>query len=363
MKFVDEYRDEKVIKTLTKKLSDIATSNVSIMEICGGQTHTILKYNLEELLPQKINLIHGPGCPVCVTPIKLIDKAIQLALKPNVILASFGDMLRVPGSNGNLLAAKANGGNVHIVYSPIEAVDLAKNFPEKKVVFFSIGFETTVPAIARSILLAKKQKIKNYFLLCANMLVPPAIEALLSNKSIRINGILAAGHVCTVMGLDEYEVISEKYKTPIVATGFEPMDIMAGILMLTEMIENKVYSVKNEYSRAIRPHGNLNAKKFIFEVFSPVDREWRGIGIIPNSGLHLKEEFVDFDAENVFDFDNNMENALINTKVCIAGDILCGIKKPSNCPSFGKECTPEHPLGAPMVSSEGVCAAYYKYKK
>ncbi|MCX7880005.1 MAG: hydrogenase formation protein HypD [Ignavibacteria bacterium] len=360
MKFLDEYRNYKYIFALTKKIDQMVTSPLSIMEICGGQTHTILKYDLESLLPDKVSLIHGPGCPVCVTPVELIDKAIELALNPEVILTSFGDMLRVPGSEGDLLLAKANGGNVKIVYSPLEAVNLAKENPEKKIVFFAIGFETTVPAIARSVILAKNNGIKNYYLLCANMLVPPAIEALLANNQSKIRGILAAGHVCTVMGLEEYEQIAEKYQVPIVATGFEPLDIITGISMVVEMISKNINTVQNEYSRAIRKEGNQNAKKLIFEVFQRVDREWRGIGTIPKSGLHLNDKYSDYDAEKIFEFRSLPKGK--KEGLCIAGEILQGFRKPNECVAFGNECKPEHPLGAPMVSSEGACAAYFRYK-
>jgi hydrogenase expression/formation protein HypD len=360
MKYIDEYRNFDAVKALSKKIHDISKKDISIMEICGGQTHTILKYNIEQFLPENITLIHGPGCPVCVTSVSLIDKAISLASRDGVILVSFGDMLRVPGSEQDLLSVKANGGDVRMVYSPLDAVKIAKDNPDKKVVFFAVGFETTAPSNARSVLEAKKLNLKNYFLLCANMLVPPAIEALMNNKNVKIQGLLAAGHVCTVMGLKEYEIIAEKYHIPIVATGFEPLDIITGIYEAVRQIEEEQHEVVNRYSRAVTREGNIHAQKLIEQVFDTVDKEWRGIGTIPQSGLSLKDEFSEFDADKNFKF--NCIKLKENTN-CIAGEILQGIRKPVDCISFGKECNPEHPLGAPMVSSEGACAAYFRYRK
>ena len=360
MKYIDEYRNKDLALAISKKIHKSSNKPISIMEICGGQTHTILKYNLEEFLPEEITMIHGPGCPVCVSPVDMIDKAISLASREKVILASYGDMLRVPGSERDLLAVKADGGDVSMVYSPLDAVKIAIRNPDKKVVFFAIGFETTAPANAKSVLEARRIGLKNYYLLCSQMLVPPAIEALLTNNYVKIQGILAAGHVCTIMGLDEYELIANKYSMPIVATGFEPLDILGGIYMLVKQFEEHKFNVENQYSRAVSKSGNIPAKEIINKVFEIEDREWRGIGIIPKSGLCLKDEYSDFDALKNFDFEESKIKEPIN---CIAGDILQGIKKPGQCPSFGTNCVPEHPLGAPMVSSEGACSAYYRYRK
>ena len=360
MKFIDEYRNKDLIKAVSDKIHDITARQISIMEICGGQTHTILKYNLEEFLPAQINLIHGPGCPVCVTPVSFIDKAIELSMREDVILTSYGDMLRVPGSKNDLLFAKANGADIRMVYSPLDSVKIAKDNPERKVIFFAVGFETTAPANARAVLEAVQLNLNNYFMICSHMLVPPAIETLLSNTQIKLDGILAAGHVCTVMGLSEYEILSEKYHIPIVATGFEPLDIMNGIYLTVKQIEEKRCEVENQYSRTVTREGNTKAKEIINKVFIIDDREWRGIGTIKNSGLRLRDEYKKYDALLNFDFD---KAEVIEKGICIAGEILQGLKKPDMCTSFGKDCKPEHPLGAPMVSSEGACAAYYRYRR
>lgn len=330
------------------------------MEVCGGQTHTILKYSIDELLPKEINLIHGPGCPVCVTPLEMIDKAIAIASTKGVIFTSFGDMLRVPGSQLDLLTVKANGGNVRMVYSPMDAVKIAEQNPTKNIVFFSVGFETTAPANAMSVLEAHRRGLKNYSILCSHVLVPPAINVLLSSSNSSIQGFLAAGHVCTVMGYEEYIPLAEKYKVPIVVTGFEPIDIFQGVLNCVEQLENGKFEVSNQYNRVVKREGNPEAKKVIFEVFETTDRKWRGIGNIPKSGYKIKEKYSMFDAENIFDVGSIEVN---ESPLCIAGEILQGIKKPMECSAFGKECTPEHPLGAPMVSTEGACAAYFHYKK
>jgi hydrogenase expression/formation protein HypD len=330
----------------------------TIMEICGGQTHTIVKYGIEELLPRELTLVHGPGCPVCVTPLEIIDKAIRIASRPDVIFSSFGDMLRVPGSIKDLLSVKAEGGDLRIVYSPLDAVRIAQQNPTKKVVFFAVGFETTAPANAMSVWQAKKLGLRNFSILCSHVLVPPAMKALLSSPSNLIQGFLAAGHVCTVMGYEEYFPISKEFKVPIVVTGFEPVDILQGILMTVKQLEESRAEVENQYSRAVRREGNTAAKQFIFEVFETTDRKWRGIGAIPMSGYRLREPYREFDAETVFD----VEDIAVNeSPLCIAGQVLQGLKKPHECSAFGKECTPEHPLGAPMVSSEGACAAYYHF--
>ncbi len=360
MKYLDEFRDLKAVNNLVTKIGSVTKQNWNIMEICGGQTHTIMKYNIEELLPEKITMLHGPGCPVCVTPLEMIDKAIAIAGMQGVIFTSFGDMLRVPGSEYDLLSVKADGGDVRMVYSPLDAVKIAKENPQKKVVFFAVGFETTAPANAMSVLEAKRLNLKNYSILCSHVLVPPAIDALLSGNNSRINGFLAAGHVCTVMGYEEYYPLVEKYKIPIVVTGFEPVDILQGIYMTIRQLEDKIYSLENAYSRVVIKEGNKAAKEIINKVFEINSRKWRGIGTIPSSGYKLKDEFKDYDAEHIYDVEliEKQESSL-----CISGQVLQGLKKPTECSAFGTKCTPEHPLGAPMVSSEGACAAYYSYQK
>lgn len=360
MKYLSEFRDPESARILAKKIKDVTKHNWKIMEICGGQTHSILKYSIDELLPEKITLIHGPGCPVCVTPLEMIDKAIEIASRPDVIFTSFGDMLRVPGSRLDLLSVKANGGDVRMVYSPLDAVKIAQTNPDKKVVFFAVGFETTAPANGMSVLRAKELGLKNYSILCSHVLVPPAIEALMSGYNSNINGFLAAGHVCTVMGYEEYIPLTEKYKIPIVVTGFEPIDILHGILKCVTLLEEGKNVVENQYSRAVRKEGNIPAKEVIRKVFEVTDRKWRGIGLIPKSGLKLKDEFAEFDAEKIFEISDLKVD---EPEVCIAGEVLQGLKIPTDCPAFGNECTPENPLGAPMVSSEGACAAYFHYKK
>ena len=360
MKYLSEFRDPEAARILANKIREVTKHNWKIMEICGGQTHSILKYSIDELLPEQITLIHGPGCPVCVTPLEMIDKAIEIASRPDVIFTSFGDMLRVPGSKLDLLSVKANGGDVRMVYSPLDAVKIAQSNPDKKVVFFAVGFETTAPANGMSVLRAKELGLKNYSILCSHVLVPPAIEALMSGFNSNINGFLAAGHVCTVMGYEEYFPLVEKYEIPIVVTGFEPIDILQGILKCVTLLEEGKNVVENEYSRAVRREGNIAAKEIIRKVFEVTDRKWRGIGLIPKSGLKLRDEFVDFDAEKIFDIGDLKVD---EPEICIAGEVLQGLKVPTECPAFGKECTPENPLGAPMVSSEGACAAYFHYKK
>lgn len=360
MKYIDEFRDGNAAQKLSDEIKSVTAKPWQIMEICGGQTHSILKYGIEEFLPEEITLIHGPGCPVCVTPLELIDKAIAISQIEEVIFTSFGDMLRVPGSKHDLLSVKAKGGNVKMVYSPLDAVKLADKNPDKKVVFFAVGFETTAPANAMSVIEARRRGLKNYSILCSHVLVPPAIDILLSSKNNNIHGFLAAGHVCTVMGYHEYFSLAEKYKVPIVVTGFEPIDILQGILLTVKQLETGIFEVHNQYSRVVTKEGNIAAQKLLEEVFEKTDRKWRGIGSIPLSGFKLKDKYSDFDAEKIF----NLEN--IETEespICIAGEVLQGIKKPVECSAFGKECTPEHPLGAPMVSTEGACAAYFHYGK
>ena len=360
MKYIDEFRDQTAAKQLSNQIKKIVTRPWMIMEICGGQTNTIMKYNIEELLPEGITLIHGPGCPVCVTPLEMIDKAINIAGRSGVILASFGDMLRVPGSKLDLLSVKASGGDVRMVYSPLDAIRIAEQNKDKKVVFFAVGFETTAPANAMSVLEAKKRGLSNYSILCSHVLVPPAIEALLSAQSTKIQGFLAAGHVCTVMGYKEYIPLSAKYKIPIVVTGFEPIDILQGILMAVKQLEENRAEVENQYSRAVRKEGNLAAKKLLTQVFEITDRKWRGIGKISNSGYKLSDTYSEFDAEKIFDVEYIEQP---ESPLCIAGQVLQGLQKPHECTAFGSECTPEHPLGAPMVSTEGACASYFHYRK
>jgi hydrogenase expression/formation protein HypD len=358
MKFLTEYRDPHLVEEYTREIRRTVTRPWKIMEVCGGQTHSLVKNGLLQLLPPELSMIHGPGCPVCVTPLHLIDKAVWLAGQPNVILCSYGDMIRVPGGARSLLEAKAQGADVRILYSPLEAVKLAGACPEKTVVFFAVGFETTAPANALSVLHAQKLGLTNYAILTSHVRVPPAIEAVMSDPETAIDGFLAAGHVCTIMGFDEYYGAAAKYRTPIVITGFEPVDLLQGILMAVRQLEQGKYRVENQYSRVVRPEGNPEARKIIERVFETTDREWRGIGKIPASGWELRAEFADFDAAKKFQvpLEKTPENA-----DCIAGQVLKGIKKPVECPQFGKKCTPSNPLGAPMVSSEGACAAYYHF--
>ena len=360
MKFVNEYRDPIAAEKFSRMIHEITTKNWNIMEVCGGQTHSIVKYGLDELLPEKITLIHGPGCPVCVTSLELIDKSIEIASTKDVIFCSFGDMLRVPGSKKDLLSVKAEGGDVRMLYSPVDAVKIAIDNPEKEVVFFAVGFETTAPANAMAVYQAKQQNVKNFSILVSHVLVPPAMEAILSSKDNRVNGFLAAGHVCTVMGYKEYYPIAKKYKVPIVVTGFEPLDILQGIYYCVKQLEEGKSEVENQYQRAVERDGNTNAQDIIKRVFKIGTRKWRGIGEIPDSGLVLNDEFIDYDASLKFGL---AELTVDEPKECISGLILQGIKKPGECPAFGTICTPERPLGATMVSSEGACAAYYRYRK
>jgi hydrogenase expression/formation protein HypD len=359
LKFVDEYRDAKAVRELATCIKTVVTRPWTIMEICGGQTHAIVRFGIDELLPPEIALVHGPGCPVCVTAVELIERAIEIASKPDVIFCSFGDMLRVPGSHRDLLAVKAAGGDVRIVYSPLDALKLATENPDKQVVFFAVGFETTAPANGMAAYQAHRLGIRNFFLLVSHVLVPPAMEAILGSPHNQVQGFLAAGHVCTVMGYHEYEPIAAKYKTPIVVTGFEPLDILQGILMCVTQLEQGRYEVENAYSRAVTREGNIPAQKLLSDVFEVVDRKWRGIGEIKNSGLALRGEYRQYDAELRFGL---ADRKIEESPECISGLILQGIKKPHDCPAFGTRCSPEHPLGATMVSSEGACAAYYRYR-
>ena len=358
MKYQAEFRDPEKVKALLKQIKQTVTQPWSIMEICGGQTHGLVKNGILELLPQEITMVHGPGCPVCVTPLHLIDKAVYLAHQANVILCSYGDMLRVPGSEKSLLTAKAEGADVRILYSPLEALQIAKDNPDKEVVFFAVGFETTAPANALSVYQAKLSNIKNYSVLVSHVLVPPAMEAVLDDPDSKIQAFLAAGHVMAIMGFEEYFPIAEKYKIPIVVTGFEPVDLLQGILRVVEQLEQGKHLVENQYGRVARDEGNPEARKIINEVFEINNRVWRGIGEIPASGYELNSNYADYDANLKFTTDLV---AAEENKKCLAGLILKGIKKPHDCPVFGTECNPENPLGAPMVSSEGACAAYYHY--
>ena len=331
-----------------------------IMEICGGQTHSILKNGIDQMLPKEIELVHGPGCPVCVTPLELIDQAIAIAKKENVIFTSFGDMLRVPGSHSDLFQARSEGADVRMVYSPLEALNLARQHPDKEVVFFAVGFETTAPGNAMAVFQAHKEGLKNFSELVSHVLVPPAMEALLQSPQNRVNAYLAAGHVCAVMGWWEYELIAEKYKVPIVPTGFEPVDILKGILAAVRQLEKGEHFVENRYGRAVTREGNKAAQDIVNRVFEVTDRKWRGIGTIPKSGLKLRKEFQDYDAALKFSVGDLQTE---EPAICISGLILQGLKKPNECPAFGKQCTPRTPLGATMVSSEGACAAYYRYHR
>ncbi|MDV7186221.1 hydrogenase formation protein HypD [Lutibacter sp. TH_r2] len=357
MKYLTEYRNLEATKKLLDELHKITTKPWNIMEICGGQTHGLVKNGILELLPENVRMIHGPGCPVCVTPLNLIDKAIEL-LEQGVIVCSFGDMIRVPGSKKSLLEAKALGGDLRILYSPIEAVSIAKENPDKEVVFFAVGFETTAPANALSVLHAEKEGIENFSILVSHVLVPPAMEAILDDELCTIDGFLAAGHVCAIMGIQEYYPLVEKYKIPMVVTGFEPLDLVQGIYMTVKQLEAGKHELENQYARAVKEEGNTAAIKVINTIFEVGNREWRGIGEIPNSGYVIKEAYKKYDAETRFCIENIKVPE--NSK-CIAGEILRGIKKPIDCSEFGKTCTPSNPLGAPMVSSEGACAAYFHF--
>jgi hydrogenase expression/formation protein HypD len=360
MKFIDEYRDAEGVQRYAQALKHITTKSWTLMEICGGQTHAIVKFGIDELLPPGVTMVHGPGCPVCVTPLELIEKAIEIASVPDVVFCSFGDMLRVPGISRDLLAVKAAGGDVRIVYSPLDALKLAKDNPEREVVFFAVGFETTAPANAMSVFQASRQGVRNFSLLVSHVLVPPAMEAILSSPENRVQGFLAAGHVCAVMGYTEYEPIASKYRVPVVVTGFEPLDIMQGIYMCVRQLETGTAEVENQYSRSVRREGNVPARNLIREVFRVVPRKWRGVGEIPQSGLGLQEKYAAFDAEARFGVADHTAD---EPAECMSGLVLQGIRKPYECPAFGVRCTPEHPLGATMVSSEGACAAYYHYRR
>jgi hydrogenase expression/formation protein HypD len=360
MKYIDEYRDADLVRQTAAEIQRTVTRPWTIMEICGGQTHAIMHFGIDQLLPPEIELIHGPGCPVCVTPLEQIDKALAIAARPEVIFTSYGDMLRVPGSGRDLFSVRAAGGDVRVVYSPLDAVKIAQENPDKEVVFFAIGFETTAPANAMSVVQAKALGVTNFSVLVSHVLVPPAMHAILGSPENRVQSFLAAGHVCAVMGYWEYPPIAEQYQVPIVVTGFEPLDILRGILQTVQQLETGRAEVGNAYNRAVTYEGNQPAQAVLNQVFEVCDRKWRGIGTIPQSGWRLRPEFAAFDAEARFDVGEIRPE---ESPLCISGLILQGLKKPDECPAFGQECAPEHPLGATMVSSEGACAAYYRYKR
>lgn len=360
MKYVDEFRQSSLVKKWANALHEITTRSWTIMEICGGQTHTIVKFGLQALLPDKIRLIHGPGCPVCVTPIEMIDHALYIASIPEVILCSFGDMLRVPGTHSDLLTMKAKGSDVRIVHSPLDAVKLAEDNPNKEVVFFAVGFETTAPPNAMAAYQAKKRHLKNFSLLVSHVLVPPAMEFLLQSEDNEVQGFLAAGHVCTVTGYKLYHHLAHEHQVPIVVTGFEPLDIIQGLYFCVEMLQKREYAVVNQYQRCVIEEGNISAQSILEDVFKVVERPWRGIGVIASSGLGLQDHYADFDAALRYPMKKMMVS---QDNGCISGLILQGKKKPCECPLFGNKCTPETPFGAPMVSNEGACAAYYHYSR
>ncbi|MGD0296323.1 MAG: hydrogenase formation protein HypD [Bryobacteraceae bacterium] len=360
MRYIDEYRDPKIAQALVDKISSTVSRPWVLMEICGGQTHTLMRYGIDELIPRHVELVHGPGCPVCVTPIEIVDKAVEIASRPDVTFVSYGDMLRVPGTKSDLLHVKAQGGDVRIAYSPMEAVKIARNNPSRKVVFFAIGFETTAPANAMAVWKAREEGLTNFSELVSHVLVPPAIRLLLNSPDNRVQGFIAPGHVCTVMGYWEYKLLADEFHVPMVVGGFEPVDLLEAIWMLVAQLEQGRAEVENQYVRSVTYVGNQPAQRIMEQVFEVADRKWRGIGKIPASGLRLRPEFAAYDAEKIFGLDN------VETEEpaeCISAQVLKGLKKPVDCPAFGSTCTPEHPLGAPMVSAEGACAAYHQYRR
>jgi hydrogenase expression/formation protein HypD len=358
VKYLTEFRNGEVAQRMAREIHAVTTRPWKIMEVCGGQTHSIIKNGIDQMLPAGIEMVHGPGCPVCVTPLSLIDKALAIASQPGVIFCSFGDMLRVPGTEGDLFQVKGRGGDVRVVYSPLDAVDLAVKNPDRQVVFFGVGFETTAPANAMSVYLAKRKELKNFSLLVSHVLVPPAIEAILSAPGHQIDGFLAAGHVCSVMGYWEYPPLADTFHVPIVVTGFEPLDLLDGIRRAVIQLERGEARVENAYERIVSYAGNLEAQQLLGRVFEVTDRAWRGIGVIPKSGWRLNADYREFDAEERFAITGIRTE---ESPLCKSGDVLRGAIKPAECPAFGKQCTPRHPLGATMVSSEGACAAYYNY--
>jgi len=360
VKYVDEYRDPQIALAIAQRIAAKVTRPWVLMEVCGGQTHTLMRYGMEELLPKEVELVHGPGCPVCVTPLEMVDRAIRIASLPDVIFTSYGDMLRVPGSETDLLQVKAKGGDVRIVYSPMDAVNLARLNPDRRVAFFGVGFETTAPANAMAVWQARRLGLKNFSMLVSHVLVPPAMRLILSSPSNRVQGFIGPGHVCTVMGYREYDDLVNEFHVPVVVGGFEPVDLLEAIFMLVAQLEEGRAEVENQYTRSVNLEGNLPAQRIMREVFEVADRKWRGIGSIGESGLRLREEFAQFDAERVFDVEGLSAQ---EPPECISALVLQGLKKPVDCSAFGTRCTPMNPLGAPMVSTEGACAAYHQYRR
>jgi hydrogenase expression/formation protein HypD len=360
MKYLDEYRDERIARALVAEIERKATRGWVLMEICGGQTHTLMRYGIDELLPRGVEMVHGPGCPVCVTPLEMIDKAIEIASRAGTTLVSYGDMLRVPGSRSDLFRVKATGGDVRIVYSPMESVKIARENPGRQVVFFAVGFETTAPANAMAVWQAKREGLKNFSMLVSHVLVPPAIRALLASPHNRVQGFIAPGHVCTVVGYRDYEDLAREFRVPIVVGGFEPVDLLEAISMLVSQLEEGRAEVENQYVRSVSYEGNLPAQRIMEQVFDVCDRKWRGVGSIPQSGYRLRGAFAAFDADRIFGLEQMTAE---EPAECIAAEVLQGLKKPPDCGAFGTRCTPERPLGAPMVSAEGACAAYYHYRR
>jgi hydrogenase expression/formation protein HypD len=360
VKYVDEYRDPKIAQAVAGEITRKVTRPWVLMEVCGGQTHTLMRYGIDELLPSDIEMVHGPGCPVCVTPLEMVDRAIRIASLPGVIFTSYGDMLRVPGSDSDLFQAKAQGADVRLVYSPLDALKIARASPDRKVVFFGVGFETTAPANGMAVWQAKREGLTNFSMLVSHVLVPPAMRLILSSPANRVQGFIAPGHVCTVMGYREYEDLASEFHVPMVVGGFEPLDLLESISMLVSQLEQGRAEVENQYARSVNCEGNLPAQNILREVFEVSDRQWRGIGPIADSGYRLRQEFAEFDAERVFHVEDSRAE---EPKECISALVLQGLKKPVDCPAFGKRCTPMTPLGAPMVSAEGACAAYYQYRR
>jgi hydrogenase expression/formation protein HypD len=360
MKYMDEYRDERLVRSLAAQITEAVTKPCVLMEICGGQTHTIMRYGLDEILPPEVELVHGPGCPVCVTPLETIDKAIELATRSDVTLVSYGDMLRVPGSRSDLFQAKASGADVRVAYSPMQALKIARTEPDRQVVFLAIGFETTAPANAMAVWQAKREGLQNFSVLVSHVLVPPAIRALMASPENRVQGFIAPGHVCAVMGYEQYEALVQDFSMPIVVGGFEPVDLMEAVLMLVKQLETGRAALENQYVRSVSYAGNLPAQQVVREVFEIADQKWRGIGTISNSGLRLRPRYAPYDASRVFGLE---DFSVEEPPDCMSAQVLQGLKKPTECPAFALQCTPENPLGAPMVSSEGACAAYYRYRR
>ena len=360
MKYVEEFQNPELAAHLLERIRATATRRWALMEVCGGQTHTIIRHGIDQLLPEEIELIHGPGCPVCVTPLEMIDKALEIASRPDVVFCSFGDMLRVPGTDRDLFQVRAAGGDVRVVYSPLDAVRVAQQNPDKQVVFFGIGFETTAPPNAMTVYQARRLGLKNFTMLVSHVRVPPAIEAVMRSPDCRVQAFLAAGHVCTVMGMEEYPRLAERHRVPIVVTGFEPLDILEGVRRTVEQLERGEHRVENAYPRIVRPEGNPAARAMLADVFEVTDRSWRGIGLIPDSGWRLSARYREFDAEYRFDVHGI---TTVEPAACRSGEVLQGLLKPHECEAFGTLCTPRTPLGATMVSSEGACAAYYLYRR